>query len=641
MGAGITVNVSGPIGDTTKTDGVGRYSFDYVPLGNYQLDAFDANGNHGRTSINIEFTSQTQKADVTFLARGTVNLTVVDGSSNPVPNANVYLYSQSVFGGSQQGTTDSSGVFSFPGVFLGNFTVTGRSPITRLAGQKDSKITSDNQIVAVTVMLQASGSIAGTVVRHDGTTKVVGALVQLSNGLTTITDSNGAYRFDFVPTGGYGIDVTDGNTGDRGRSSATVSTQDQVATANVTMNGLGTITVTVKDGGGNLVSGAQVSVYSTGPFSGSASGATAADGTKTFTNFLAGPYHVTALNQQTGLTGTANDLLSVDQTKNTTVQLQAAGIITGTVYAPDGVSKVPYISVQLQGQVNRTATTDANGRFRFTTVPVNSYNLAVIDSYNNLRAFVQGVPLKTDGQTVQQDLTLIGVGTVTGTVHNPDGTVVAGIGVTLNSYAPGYAHGISGQTNVNGVYTIGQVPVGNFTVSASGQTPTSTLFGSTDGMLPGDGQTATADIQLTETQVPISVGISLYDANGFVYDIGQNGSIQNGFRRIYAGNFGTANHGMLLDVIANGTPHAFRRASVRYEISQWPRVYALPARYRRAQRNPQGVRSTRWLFHALYRAADKPRLATDHSRPAIDVEHPRRDHQSARSVPHVVGRCVV
>src|SRR6185369_13637885 len=218
---------------------------------------------------------------------------------------------------------------------------------------------------------------------------------------------------------------------------------------------------------------------------------------------------------------------------------------------------VPYISVRLQGQVNRTVNTDADGKYSFTTVPINTYNVAVIDSYNNLRAFAQGVVLQTDGQSVGADLTMIGVGSVTGTVFNPDQTPVAGIGVTLNSYAPGYAHGISGQTDVNGVYIINQVPVGNFTVSASGQTPTATLFGTSDGNLAGDGQTATADIHLTETQVPITVGISLYDANGYVYDIGQDGGIQNGFRRIYAGNFGNANHGMLLDVNANGTPTRF------------------------------------------------------------------------------------
>ena len=558
VGAGVTVQVSGGFNATTTTNGVGKFLFDFVPLGSFTLDAFDNNGNHGRTSTNIELTNQTQTTNIVYLGRGNVVATVVDGASNPVPNATVSLYSSSPFGGSQKGTTDSSGKFSFPGVFVGDFQLTAQSPITRLAGTANGHIDSDQQTQSVTVTLQASGSIKGTVVRHDGTTVVVGALVALSNGLNTVTDASGNYEFDFVPTGLYYVNVTDSNNGDRGVTSVNITQQDQIANGNVTMNGLGTVVVTVKDGGGTAVAGAQVTLSGTTQFGGQQNGTTANDGTITFQNVLAGGYYVYAFNPTTGLAGNVTDSVAVGQTQNTTVQLQGSGTIQGVVYAPDGTTPVQFIQVRLLGQVSRNTTSDASGAFSFTGIPTSNYTLMAVDTFGNLRAQANGVQLKKNGDVTKQNLTLIGVGTVTGTVRNPDGTIAPSIGVTLSSFAPGFGHDFSGQTDINGVYKITQVPVGSFTASASTQTPTASLFGSASGNVSNDGQTVTADINLTATQIPVPAGgFTLYDANGFPYDFTQDGSIANGLKRIFAGNFGTSNHGFLLDVVSNGTPTHF------------------------------------------------------------------------------------
>ena len=154
---------------------------------------------------------------------------------------------------------------------------------------------------------------------------------------------------DLVPVGSYTIDVTDPATGDRGRASATISSQDQIVTANVTLIGVGKVIVTVKDGGLNPVPGAQIRLDSQTIFGGRQTGTAQADGTLTFANVLAGNYTVFAVDPQTNLNGSTTGNVAVNGTTNTTVQLQSAGTVQGTVFGTNGTTPIANISVQLSG----------------------------------------------------------------------------------------------------------------------------------------------------------------------------------------------------------------------------------------------------------------------------------------------------
>jgi len=559
VGGGVTVTLSGSTFATTTTDPVGRFSFTFVPLGVFTIDATDTNGNHGRTTGNLTITGETVGANVAFLGRGTVSGTVTDSSGIVVPNAAITVVSSSVFAGTYHTTTDGSGKYTQSGVFVGPYNVTAQDAVGRRGGQANGAINSDGQNITTNIKLGPAGTISGTVVRADGTTVVVGAQVSVSTyGLTTTTDSTGAYEFDLLPVGTYQLSVTDPSTGDRGAGSGTISSQGQVVTVNVKLNGQGQVVVTVIDGGGNTVSGANVSLTSTTSFGGTQGGVSQSDGTLTFSKVLAGTFDVSAVDPSTQLAGHTSGSVSVGTSQPITVQLQPAGSITGTVYGPDGSTPVSGIRIELQGEVNRTTASAANGTYSFATVPTNTYKLYAIDSYGNQRASASNVAVSTQGQQVTQDLVLIGVGTVSGQVTNPDSTPAAGIGLTLRTDAPGYG-ALSARTDVNGNYAIPQVPVSDFNVEAQEITATQVLSGIATGQIAANGGTATANIQLSATSLPISLTTppNLFDGNNFPFDIAANGTIANGFEYTFAGDFSANKGAMDLNIILNSSVNPF------------------------------------------------------------------------------------
>ena len=552
VGSGINVSLFGPTSATTTTDKQGQFLFDFVPLGSFTVETSDSSGNRGRTTGLLSTTSQVVVANVSFLGKGTVSGTVADGAGIAVPNAAVTLNSGSTFGGTKSTTTDGAGHYSFTDIFVGPFTVNGSSAISRQGGHSSGTLAGDGQTATANITLQATGSITGTVFHFGGITAASGAVITLSDGHTATADVQGRYRLDLVPVGSYTVDVTDPATGDRGRASATINSQDQIVPTNVTLIGVGKVVVTVKDGALNLVPGAQVRLDSQTVFGGHQTGSTQADGTLTFASVLAGNFSVSAVNPQTNLTGSANGNVAVNTTTNTTVQLQSSGAIQGTVFGSNGTTPIPNISVQLSGPVSRQISSSGTGSFRFDIVPTGSYQLRAIDSSGNVRASV-GVSISTQDQVVTQNLVLSGVGTITGRVLNPDSSAAPGAGITLA--IQGQSRNFSVLTDVNGVYRFTQVPLGSFTVSARLQSGTQVLLGENQGTLVADGSTVTADIQLLANVIQLPS--TLFDANNFNYDLTQSAAIAGGKSQIFGGDFASHQGGFLLNLISGGTVSSF------------------------------------------------------------------------------------
>lgn len=67
--------------------------------------------------------------------------------------------------------------------------------------------------------------------------------------LTTTTDSQGQYTFDFVPLGNFTVETSD-SSGNRGRTTGILSTTSQVVISNVSFLGKGTVSGLVSDGSG-------------------------------------------------------------------------------------------------------------------------------------------------------------------------------------------------------------------------------------------------------------------------------------------------------------------------------------------------------------------------------------------------------
>src|SRR5262249_44515327 len=151
------------------------------------------------------------------------------------------------------------------------------------------------------ITLTSTGSITGTVFHFGGTSPAAGAQLRLSNGINTVADAQGRYRLDLVPAGSYTVDATDPANGDRARSSASISSQDEVVTGNLRLKGVGKVIITVRDGSSTLVSGAIVNLDSGTIFGGRQTGATQADGTLTLNSVLAGNFSVSAVDPRTNL----------------------------------------------------------------------------------------------------------------------------------------------------------------------------------------------------------------------------------------------------------------------------------------------------------------------------------------------------
>lgn len=560
VSSGRNVQISGSIYIAALTDALGKYRYEFVPLGNYNVDAADTNANHGRTSGNISATSQVNVSDITYLGQGIVTGIVRDGAANPVSGATVTLNSQSVFGGGGSATSDGSGRYTISNVFVGPFTLLAQAPVTRLAGYASGIILQEGQRVTNNISVVAAGSITGVVFRADGVTRIPNAAISLSPiGFGATSDTNGNYRFDFIPLGSYTLNATDPSNGDRGRAGAIISAQDEVRTANILMNGLGTVAVTVRDGASNLVQNAQVTVNGTTQFGGSQSGVTGANGVAVFNNVFAGGFNVSATDPVSGLSGSTSGGVGVGATASVTVRLQTFGSIAGTVFQPDGSNAAPGITVRISGQVSRTTTTGADGRYQFNVVPTSVYTVGALDAGGNLRAEVGGVSVSSQGQVATQNLTMIGLGIVRGTVTVPtpsNNVPVAGLGITVTSQAPGFGKNFYAQSDINGQYSVSGVPVGPVLAVGSGQVGQTQYYGSTNTTVPSHNATVFADISVSSALVPSTT--TLYDANNFGYEFRENGSIQDGSPgQMYGGDFSTNRAGYLLDLIVNGQTNRF------------------------------------------------------------------------------------
>lgn len=555
-GAGVTVTLSGPVSGTTTTDALGRYTFDFVPLGAFAVEASDGAGNRGRNTGNLSTTGRTVLTDVTYLGRGAVTGFVFTGAGTPATNATVELRSRSFFGGSATVTTGSANQFVFSNVFVGDFDVTAFVAATRLAGYASSRIEREGQSVSLNITVAAAGSFTGLVFRADGSTPVVGARVILSpTSLSAITDSEGRFRFDFLPLGNYAFDVVDPATDDRGRASSSLVQQDQVQGVNITLLGFGTVVITVLDGGGTPAPGARVTLSSQTGFTFTRTATADANGVARIEEFLSGSFSVSVFDPSTQLGGSTSGSLVAGGTANVTVNLQQAGSITGVVLAPDGSNVVSNIRLNLGGPVSRQTQSGVDGRFTFHNLPLGTYSIDARDGAENLRSRGTGLTLVSQGQQLVRDLVLSGVGTVNGVVTLATGPPVPNIPLTLRSSVPGSRGSFFTRTDVNGRYAIDLVPVGGFTVEVNTRSGNDLFIGSTNGTVATHGETVTANVVVNTFFDPQPT--VRFDANNMTYDMAGNGAIEGGTRTIFQGAGGAARGFGLLDIIANGTTNRF------------------------------------------------------------------------------------
>ena len=583
--------------DSVFTDADSQFEFPIVELGTYVLETSDTNGNRGRVEITLIKADEEVATVVPFLGRGTISGTVFDAYGVEVPNAEVKLWSGSIFGSDTRTiTAEQDGTFVFDDVFIGTFSVTAEDIATHMAAKEDGTIDEHGQTVSLTLQLGAWAALEGTVYRPDGTTTVSGARVSLGN-ISTVTDIDGKYRFEVLPLRSYTVTAVELATRSVGRETAVLDTLEETVQLDITLLAQGTVIVTVEDANSTPVGGASIK------FEDLAKGyvppweqrnweieiTSDSNGMAIIDHALAGWFRIQArFGFQTGeITGdlSANEVLPV------TVSLDPVGTIQGTVYEPDGVTPVQdIVKVRL---IQRTVSaddwdthvyyhelahdiTEANGTFVFEGIPLNDSNdnpinywleayeggeLDPVGTYHGgeLRARMTDIFITTNGQVITRDLTLIGLGTVTGRVIMPDSSSASDKQVTLESHTPVFGRTYWTTTNAFGEYTIERVPVGDFTATSGD--PDLQLLGEAEGTISDHLEEITADIILQTNAITLPE--DLYDGNVFRYDLQPDGTIRYG-KSLFNYN---ATGGCSLDIISNGSTYTFPETGVATQES--------------------------------------------------------------------------
>lgn len=579
-GVGVQVDVfrSGDLQtplDTIFTDVAGHFEFPLLQIGTYVINAKTGQGEKGRANAAILQSGLDVTVDVTFLGKGNITGRVINGANAQVANPELRLGSYSLFGSEQRllnGQGDGS--FSFSDIFVGDFSLSAKDPITRMSAGASGKIAVNGETVDLTLRLASVGSITGIVYRADGVTPVAGAIVSGGNASTT-TDSSGSYLLETIPLGVY--TVTTDDKGARSRSSAAVSLQTHGATVtrDLTMPGQGIVVVTVNNANG-AVDGADVSLRDG---YGSITQKTVAGGVAIFNTIQAGSISLYASSGNSGATGSATVTTGASTSVTLTLPIipVAVATITGTVYAPDG--KTPLQGVTVSGGLWNVVS-GVDGTYRLDNHRLSRYDLSFTDSTGMIRARANGIVLNQDGQTVTRDVAFVGLGSVSGRVLKPDASSAASIRVTIRSLNADFGRTATAITDAAGYYLVERLPVGPFTVSAGNADIQ--LLGEAAGIINADGDTASGDIILQSNA--FNPPRTLLDGNVYSYDIQTNATLKAG-----QGNVFTLPGAAALDLVNGSTVIPFVGDPIATQEDQ-SRELAL------RQQNMSGLNVTRKVF---------------------------------------------
>jgi hypothetical protein len=512
--ADVTVSVLFRSGSVV-TDASGFFDLGALPLGTYTLDAAAPDGDRGQTTVTLTSLGVTVPGNITLIGVGVVTVTLQDATQALVGGARVTVKSASPLATLLTGYTGPAGEPAvFPSVLAGTITATATHPASGLEGVRTGSLAPGGEL-DLGVVLEPTGRIAGTVTRREGgiAAGVAVTLLQPRNETKT-TDAQGAFAFEDVPLGSWSLRASDPVTDDIGEASGVLTTAGESDDGNVILNGVGTLNLIVTDATDASVADASVSVTSSGGRSYSTT--TDAEGKATLLNVRAGTITATATHPTNGTRGTATDTLVAGGSLTLPLTLQATGAVHGFVLAPDQETAVEGAVVTLGTML---MTTGPEGEFTFAERPLGTYTLSAKVA-GRLRARVT-VAITTNGQTVEQNLVLVGAAAVGGRVTS--GTSgVADAQVSLHSQTATFGGVFTATSDANGDYSIPDVPIGAFDISAVRGTDRATATGA----VVADGLSVTVDLPLQASAV--TVPINLNDGNDYQWQVARDGTLDHG-----------------------------------------------------------------------------------------------------------------
>ncbi|HTC93759.1 MAG TPA: carboxypeptidase regulatory-like domain-containing protein [Terriglobales bacterium] len=457
----VQLTASGRVIGQTSTLGigdVGSFAFDFVPVGPVQLNAQDpATARTGIAAGTINSDQQVVTLDVTAEALGMVQ-GVVTQNQLPEPGATVEIFSGTYHA---KTVADAAGHYMIDGVPGGHVVANASFDNGFLSGAADGNLAGEGSILNLDIAMRSAGKLIGQVLQADNLTPAGPAFVTVQVGgtgggsQTVTTDSQGNFTFDVVPAGDATLSAQLLGTIDLGDTTAPVL-ENQTTTANISLNGIGSITGHALDSNRQPVAGT-VNVYGTGKFTYYFSLTVGSDGNFTLPQVLAGPFTASlTVPGQIDLHGTTTGRVQPKLNTDINVQVQPSGTVKGTVFRPDGVTFAVGANVSIQiagvvGSINLQVQSD--GTFTAVGVPVGALTININDPLTNGVGVVHNDTGITTGQVLDVGpVTLDNTSIALVSITPPDGTVnmayTQPITITFNE-ALGSANGINLQV-VNG-----------------------------------------------------------------------------------------------------------------------------------------------------------------------------------------------
>ncbi len=468
----------------------------------------------------------------TRAATGSISGTVTDENNNPLEGIEVQIYYlEDIWNYTElfeaTATTDAQGQYTVGNLDSGTYRVEFRDPNQVYAIQfysnkpdlylsDDISVTEGQDTPDIDAQMALAASISGNVSNTSGTAIEgvrVGVYRDYGSGwgylmdFETTTDAGGNYSVEGLPAGIYRLDFADLNgtyLSEFYNNAADVeSATDVNVTAGQETTGIdaelsqgGSISGTVTDPDGNVLSNVEVTVYRQETYGWAAmSHTTSISGTYTVGGLNTGTYRVGFYDRSnTYATEFYNDATDVDSatdvsvtagqnTPNIDVQLAVRGSISGTVTDPDGnvLSNVE-VTVYRQetyGWAAMSHTTSISGTYTVGGLNTGTYRVGFYDRsntyatefYNDATDVDSATDVSvTAGQNTpnidgQLDVQLAVGGSISGTVTDPDDAPLAGIGIMVYSESGIPFHVFPSYTDTDGTYTIGGLPGGTYRVS--------------------------------------------------------------------------------------------------------------------------------------------------------------------------------
>ncbi|MCC5805059.1 MAG: carboxypeptidase regulatory-like domain-containing protein [Opitutales bacterium] len=400
---------------------------------------------------------------------GTITGRFLDADGiTPIPGAQVTLGNSFAFA-----VTDGEGRFEVSGLPLNTYRVLAIDAATGRYALRNATLSTDGQTVNVTLGVQTTGELTGSVINSQRTGTVSGANVTLrildgvSSERSVSTGPDGAFTFPGVPPGPFSLTANDPVSGISGAVNDTFPEATPVHTRNVELAPRAVVNVEVfLPDGVTPAAGAVVSlaVGLLEPVFVDAD----EEGIARFSGIPFGTVHLTGREtgnrDRSGVRRSFNVNTPGENAPRTLV-LEGVGSVSGTVFGSDGVTPLSNTAVQLRdespvlGTVNRTTVTDGAGNYSFENIAVGPYRLQV--EALALAASHNGT-ITADGQADNADLTLGASGSVVGRLLRADGeTPVEGLSVSLEFTPQSGALGVAvDTTDADGRFTMTGIPVG-------------------------------------------------------------------------------------------------------------------------------------------------------------------------------------